>query len=88
MTPLHNAAAFGHLKVCIAIMNEIQDKNPSDNRGLTPLHYAAERGHLEVCKAIMNEVQDKNLRLPGESSLTQESPQRILQRSFQELLYS
>ena len=59
-TPLHNAAQYGYLDVCKAIMEKIKDKNPKDDNGRTPLHNAAENGHLEVCHAIIDKLNPKD----------------------------
>lgn len=65
MTPLHFAAARGHMKICSVIIQQllsdnVVDKNPKSDRDWTPLHLAAKYGHLEICKLIMNYVENKN----------------------------
>ena len=51
---------LGRLEVCNAIMNQVSDKNPINDKGDTPLHLAAKFGHSSVCEAIMNNVINKN----------------------------
>ena len=46
--PLHMAANNGHLEVCRAIMEKVENKNPVDNNGQTPKEIAESRGHLMV----------------------------------------
>ena len=70
VTPLHLAAAEGHLEICQQMLKVIKDKhpngryegdvNPKDNVGSTPLHYAASKGQLHICKLFMQIVADKN----------------------------
>ena len=60
VTPLHIAAAYGHLEICNAIMEQTADKNPVDSNGWTPLHCAAKEGHIQIIKAIHDHVLDKN----------------------------
>jgi ankyrin repeat protein len=72
VTPLHLAAAEGHLEICQQMLKVIKDKhpngryigdvNPKDKVGSTPLHYAASKGQLHICKLFMQIVADKNPR--------------------------
>jgi ankyrin repeat protein len=60
-TPLHLAAAGGHLETFKMIVDKAGTNiNPSDNRGWTPLHCAAANGHKEMCKFIVDKVDEKN----------------------------
>ena len=52
-TPLHFAAAKGHLETVKIFLNVIKDKNPVSHYGRTPLHYAAEAGHINVVKFLV-----------------------------------
>ena len=58
-TPLHSAAANGHLEVCRLILDMREDHEPDFAFGVTPLHHAAEKGHLKVCRC---EFKAKNSR--------------------------
>ena len=70
VTPLHLAAAEGHLEICQQMLKVIKakhptgryigDVNPKDNVGSTPLHYAASKGQIYICKLFMQIVADKN----------------------------
>ena len=60
-TPLHCAAEFGHLTICILIIEKLAEKNPKTKLGCTPLHTAAFHGHLEVCQYLMKfQTKEKN----------------------------
>ena len=59
-TPLHFAAAKGHLEVCKFIIGREDNENPANNIGATPLHSAALHGQLEVCHFIFNNLRGKN----------------------------
>jgi ankyrin repeat protein len=59
-TPLHTAGQEGHLKICSAIIETLDDKNPRNNTGITPLFIAAKHGHLEICKLIVNQMEAKD----------------------------
>ncbi|KAM1449438.1 hypothetical protein ACFXTO_008277 [Malus domestica] len=53
-TPIHIAAAHGHvemLKFCISIGGNAE---VTDCRGWSPLHWAAEKGHLGAAKCLLN----------------------------------
>ena len=59
LTPLHEAARYGHLEVCRLIISNLEhDMNPADNRGWTPLHEAAWNGHQEICRLIISNLED------------------------------
>ena len=59
-TLLHLAAGYGRYNICKKIIENIQDKNPSDENGWTPLHSAALFGHLKVCEYILENIDEKN----------------------------
>ena len=44
LSPLHLAAAGGHLEICKLILQHVQNKNPEARNGWTPLHSAAQMG--------------------------------------------
>ena len=54
-TILHFAAEDGYLEVFKLIINNVEDKNPS-NDGLTPFHVAARHGNLNICKLIVKNI--------------------------------
>ena len=61
ITPLHIAAAKGHVDVYKQIIQCIDVINPRDsNNGWTPLHFASYHGHLELCEFIIEKVDDLN----------------------------
>ena len=54
-SPLHFAAAFGHLDVVKFLTEDMKcDSNLKGRYGRTPLHYASENGHLEVVKYLVD----------------------------------
>ena len=59
-TPLHHAAEKNNFEICKLIIGNIEENNPSDNRGNTPLHHAAKNSNLEICKLICQDITDKN----------------------------
>ena len=54
------AAMRGHFNVVKYIVDNSEDKNPSDAIGDTPLHRAAMGGHLPIVRYIMDNVEDKS----------------------------
>ena len=59
LTPLHEAARYGHLEVCRLIISNLEVKqNPAANNGWTPLHVAAHEGHQEICSLIISNIED------------------------------
>jgi len=60
MTPLHWAAANGHLSVVEYLVNQKADINAKDKDRWTPLHSAAEKGHLSVVEYLVNQKADIN----------------------------
>ena len=60
LTPIHAAAATGHLLLLTNLQDKSLDKHPKDNEGFTPLYYAAQNGHLEVCEHIIQKIEDNN----------------------------
>ena len=55
-TPLHAAAANGHLQVCQHLFNKLnlEDKNVKDKMNRTPFHYAANTGRFNICSYIIS----------------------------------
>ena len=60
LTPIHAAAATGHLLLLTKLQDKSLDKHPKDNEGCTPLYYAAQNGHLQVCEHIIQKIEDNN----------------------------
>ena len=58
-TPLHNAAANGHVEVCKLITENVVDKNPKDKYGSSPFHSAVTMGKSEVFMFLMEKVGDE-----------------------------
>ena len=54
------AAMRGHFNVVKYIVDNSEDKNPSDAIGDTPLHRAAMGGHLAIVRYIMDKLEDKS----------------------------
>ena len=42
------------------LLENVQNKNPTNRLGKTPLHFAASSGHFEIFKLIFKEVEDKH----------------------------
>ena len=69
VTPLHLAAAEGHLEICKQMLKVIEpendecidDLNPKDNEGSTPLHYSASKGQMSICRLLLKNLVLKNL---------------------------
>ena len=68
VTPLHLAAAEGHLEICKQMLKVIEPENdecidelnPKDNEGSTPLHYSALKGQLSICRLLLKNLVLKN----------------------------
>ena len=60
LTPIHVAAATGHLLLLTKLQEKTLDKHPKDIKGCTPLYYAAQNGHLEVCEYLIQKFEDNN----------------------------
>ena len=60
-TPLLLAASSNHFDVCQLIIEQSEEKNPSNGiDGYTPLHEAAKNGNMKLCKLIIDSISDKN----------------------------
>ena len=58
---MHVAAMTGQTKVFQTMLEEADDKNPTDDNYDTPLHLAAKGGHYAICKLIIDAgISDKN----------------------------
>ena len=54
ITPIHLAAANGHLEVFKLLIKSTDNPNkPEFNEGKTPLHLAAEYGHVDIIKTLI-----------------------------------
>ncbi len=60
MTPLHEAAAMGHLEVARLLLERGADVNAKNKHGFTPLHFAAGIGHTDVAKLLLEHGADVN----------------------------
>merc|ERR1711939_53331 len=54
MTPLHQAADGGHVKVVKALVTAGASLDARDKFGMTPLHLAAFRGHMNATRALVD----------------------------------
>ena len=59
ITPLHQAAFWGHFKVCEYIIERVKAKNPQDISRSTPLHRAAQYSHLQIYNLILDNVREE-----------------------------
>ena len=59
-TPLHIAARNGQFLECKLIIDNVEDKNPTDNTKSTPFHFAVGGGHLNICKLMIEKIMNKN----------------------------
>jgi ankyrin repeat protein len=57
-TPLHVAAAHGHLEVCAALADAGAEVNVADEDGETPLHSAIRRNRLAVARFLLERGAD------------------------------
>ncbi|UXH76071.1 ankyrin repeat domain-containing protein [Roseateles amylovorans] len=53
VTPLHNAAAQGHERVAVQLLNAGAPVNPVDWQGYTPLALASACGHLKLVQLLL-----------------------------------
>jgi len=51
--PLHVAAAGGHVKAVMLLLQKQAPPDARDREGSTPLHHAAARGHLQVVELLL-----------------------------------
>ena len=59
-SPMHIAIREEYFDVFQLILNNTNEKNPTDINGDTALHAVAEKGLSEVCNMIMEHLDDKN----------------------------
>jgi len=57
-TPLHAAAAEGHLEACLLLTEASGNPAQKDLLGLNPIHYAAKRGSAEVVGILLMQHRD------------------------------
>ena len=60
-TPLHFAAAKGHVEVCQLLVDENASLHATGLRGVTPLHVAAHFGHMDVFKRLLEAGSDPDV---------------------------
>ena len=58
-TLLHEVACYGHLEMCVLMLEKVDNKSPQDVYGSTPFCSAVSRGRVEVCRLLMKYI-DKN----------------------------
>jgi ankyrin repeat protein len=61
-TPLHSAAANGHITPSLLLLQHGADPNIQCHRGNTPLHLAAKWDHVDVVKALLKFRADVRIR--------------------------
>jgi ankyrin repeat protein len=61
-TPLHLAAAAGHMDSCKYLLAHGADVTSAGHVGVTPLHLAAAYGHLDVIKVLVDNEGDPEAR--------------------------
>ena len=75
-TPLHYAAAGGHVVMCrFLICEHLVEVDPRDVTMTTPLHMAASYGHTHVCELLVEHSAD----LSAQDTLQQSPLKRALQ---------
>lgn len=62
MTPLHHAAAGGHLHITRELLRSGADVNLQDDFGQTALHHAMEQDHREVAKELLTRGTNARIR--------------------------
>ena len=60
-TPLHSAAAGGHAKLVLLLLEHGADPNALQAGGLTPLHAAAQKGDLESIRTLLFHGADSDI---------------------------
>ncbi len=61
-TPLHSAAAGGHAKLVLLLLEHGADPNALQEGGFTPLHAAAQNGDVESIRALLFHGADADIR--------------------------
>ena len=65
ITPLHLAAAFGHLKVCMLLIIKGASADCADLRGITAFYEASLAGHNEIALYLQSKGADYKLQPPA-----------------------
>ena len=61
-TPIQSAAAAGHAKIVMLLLNNNANPNSRENNGLTPLHAAAQNGNAQMIRSLLFSGADLTLR--------------------------
>jgi serine/threonine-protein phosphatase 6 regulatory ankyrin repeat subunit B len=61
LTPLHVAAAYGHLPVVQTLLKHGAEVNAKDHMGSTPLFYAVGRDQISVARELLSHGADVNI---------------------------
>ena len=60
--PLQSAAAAGHVKIVMLLLNNGADPNVREQGGFTPLHAAAQNGNTQMNRALLFNGADLNIK--------------------------
>ena len=64
-TPLHEAAAYGHVGIVKLLLENGADVNRHNEGGVTPLHYAARHGHVNAMSMLLDHGADPDKKGTG-----------------------
>jgi len=62
VTPIQSAAAAGHVKIVILLLNNNANPNVRENNGFTPLHAAAQNGNTQMIHSLLFNGADLTIR--------------------------
>ncbi len=59
--PIQSAAAAGHVKIVMLLLNNSADPNVREQGGCTPLHAAAQNGNMQMIRTLLFNGADLNI---------------------------
>jgi ankyrin repeat protein len=62
VAPIQSAAAAGHVKIVMLLLNNNANPNVRDNNGGTPLHSAAQNGNAQMIRSLLFNGADLTIR--------------------------
>jgi len=65
VAPLHEAAAFGNVKIVEILLEKRAKVNITNEGGETPLHYATRHGHIKVMEILLENNADPSMKGTG-----------------------